>query len=52
MDKPQTKVRVNITLAPNVFKKLEELCLIKGLNRPAVVSLAIDKLWKEELGDG
>ncbi len=47
----ETRVRVQLTLAPNVRDKLDELCREKGMMRPALVSLAIDKLWKEEHSD-
>lgn len=49
--KMETRVRVQLTLAPNVRDKLDELCREKGMMRPALVSLAIDKLWKEEHPD-
>jgi len=47
----ETRVRVQLTLATNVRDKLDELCREKGMMRPALVSLAIDKLWKEEHSD-
>lgn len=49
--KMETRVRVQLTLAPNIRDKLDELCREKGMMRPALVSLAIDKLWKEEHPD-
>lgn len=52
MDKAQTKVRVNITFAPNMLEKLDILCREKGVNRPAILALALDKYWKEEHPDG
>lgn len=51
MDKPETKVRVNLTIAPKMLEKLDILCREKGLNRPAMMAIAIDKLWKEEHPD-
>ena len=47
----ETRVRVQLTLAPNIREKLDELCREKGMMRPALVTLAIDKLWKEEHPD-
>lgn len=49
--KMETRVRVQLTLAPNIREKLDILCREKGMMRPALVSLAIDKLWKEEHPD-
>lgn len=47
----ETRVRVQLTLAPNVREKLDELCREKGMMRPALVSMLIDKYWKEEHPD-
>lgn len=40
--------KISIALAPGVMEKLDALCAEKGVKRPAVISFAIDKLWKEE----
>ena len=34
-----------------IMEKLDKLCAEKGVKRPAVISFAIDKLWKEEHPD-
>lgn len=47
----ETRVRVQLTLAPSVRDKLDELCREKGMMRPALVSMLIDKYWKEERAD-
>ena len=44
-------VRVGLTLSPETLEKLDQLCKEKGVKRPAVVSFAIDLLWKEEHAD-
>lgn len=51
MENPQTKVRLSVTLTPKNLEKLDILVRDKGLNRPAIIALAIDKLWKEEHPD-
>ena len=43
-----SKERITITLAASVMRRLDELCIDKGLQRPAVISEAINKYWKEE----
>ena len=43
--------RITVSLAPATIEKLDELCKEKGVKRPAVISFAIDKLWKEEHTD-
>ena len=40
--------RIQVTLAQNVLEKLDALCAEKGMKRSAVLSLALDKFWKEE----
>lgn len=40
--------RIQITLAQNVVDKLEAYCLEKGMKRSAVITLALNNLWKEE----
>ena len=42
------QARITISLAPGTIEKLDALCAEKGVKRPAVISFAIDKLWKEE----
>ena len=51
MENTETKVRVSVTLTPKNLQKLDILVRDKGLNRPAIIALAIDKLWKEEHPD-
>ena len=43
--------RITVGLCPVVMDKLDRLCEEKGLKRPALLSIAIDKLWKEEHPD-
>lgn len=43
--------RLQITLSDSAFKRLLAICEDKGLSRSAGVSLALDKLWKEEYAD-
>lgn len=43
--------RITVGLSPVVLEKLDRLCEEKGLRRPALLSIAIDKLWKEEHPD-
>ena len=47
----ETRVRINLTVAPNMLEKLDQMCREKGMMRPALVALALDKLWKEEHSD-
>lgn len=42
--------KISVTLAPVAMEKLEEMSKRKGLNRSAVLALAVEKLWKEEYG--
>lgn len=51
MENNQTKVRLSVTLAPKTLEKLDILCREKGVNRPAIVAIALDKYWKEEHPD-
>lgn len=44
-------VRVTVALSPVVMEKLDQMCADKGVKRPAIISFAIDKLWKEEYSD-
>lgn len=48
VDENRNRVRINLTIAPNMLEKLDILCREKGVNRPAIVALALDKYWKEE----
>lgn len=43
--------RITVGLSPVVMNKLDRLCEEKGLKRPALLSIVIDKLWKEEHPD-
>ena len=43
--------RITVGLSPVVMDNLDRLCEEKGLKRPALLSIAIDKLWKEEHPD-
>lgn len=48
MEKP---TRVTVGLSPGILDKLDRICSEKGLKRPAAISIAIEKLWKEEYAD-
>ena len=48
----ETGKRIQVTLAQNVLEKLDALCAEKGMKRSAVLSLALDKFWKEEKAGG
>lgn len=41
-------LRIQVTLAPEVAKKLDQYCQKKGIKRSAVISLALNEIWKEE----
>lgn len=47
----EKSVRIGLTLSPRTVEKLDRICAEKGVKRPAAVSFAIDKLWKEEHPD-
>ena len=47
---PENK-KISVALAPSTMEKLDELCREKGVKRRAVISFAIDLLWKEEHTD-
>lgn len=51
MEENKTKVRLNITLTPKNLEKLDILCGEKGVSRPVIIALALDKYWKEEHPD-
>lgn len=40
--------RISVQLSPGIMEKLDKICAEKGVKRPAAISIAIDKLWKEE----
>ena len=44
-------VRMQITLATEIAEKLDLYCKKKGVRRSAVISFALDELWKEEHSD-
>ncbi len=44
----RNNVKVQITLAPVIVEKLDEIKKNKGLGRSAVIALAVEKLWREE----
>lgn len=46
-----TTVRFQLTFSPKTAEKLQKLATNKGLSKSALVSVAIDKLWKEERPD-
>lgn len=43
--------RINIALTESTMEKLDRYCKDKGIKRPSAISIAIDKLWKEEYAD-
>lgn len=43
--------RLQVTVSKSSLERLLVICQDKGLSRSAGVSLAIDKLWKEEYAD-
>lgn len=43
------KITVGLSLA--IMEKLDCICAEKGVKRPAAISIAIEKLWKEEYAD-
>lgn len=43
--------RLQITLRPEILKKLDALALEMGLKRSAFLSLLINEKWKEEHTD-
>lgn len=43
--------RLQVTVSKSTLERLIAICGDKGLSRSAGVSLAIDKLWKEEYAD-
>lgn len=45
------KRRITVALAQNIMDMLDRICVEKGVTRPAALSIAVEKLWKEEYGD-
>lgn len=43
--------KITVKLAPGIMEKLDRICAEKGVKRPAAISVAIEKLWKEEYSD-
>ena len=43
--------KISIALAESTMEKLDRYCADKGIKRPSAISIAIDKLWKEEYAD-
>jgi len=43
--------KITVKLAPVIMEKLDRICEEKGVKRPAAISIAIEKLWKEEYAD-
>ena len=43
--------KITVKLDQGIMEKLERICEAKGIRRPAAMSIAIDKLWKEEHPD-
>ena len=43
--------KITVRLSPGIMEKLDRICAEKGVKRPAAISIAIEKLWKEEYAD-
>lgn len=43
--------KITVLLAPGIMEKLDRICSEKGVKRPAAISFAIERLWKEEYAD-
>lgn len=43
--------KITVGLSPGIMEKLDRICVEKGVKRPAAISIAIEKLWKEEYAD-
>lgn len=43
--------KITVKLDQGIMEKLERICEAKGIRRPAAISIAIEKLWKEEYAD-
>jgi len=48
----KTSTKVQITLSEIALEKLTELCEKKGVNRSAIIAIAIDAFHKSEKGEG
>ena len=44
-------VRITVGISLGIMEKLDKICAEKGIKRPAALSIAIEKLWKEEYAD-
>ena len=43
--------KITVKLDQGIMEKLERICVAKGIRRPAAISVANEKLWKEEYAD-
>lgn len=43
--------KITVGLSPGIMDKLDKICAEKGVKRPAAISVAIERLWKEEYAD-
>ncbi len=43
--------KITVSLSAGIMEKLDRICAEKGVKRPAAISVAIEKLWKEEYAD-
>lgn len=43
--------KITVALSPGIMEKLDRICNEKGVKRPSAISIAIEKLWKEEYAD-
>ena len=43
--------RITVKLSSVIMEKLDRICAEKGVKRPAAISFAIEKFWKEECAD-
>lgn len=46
-----TNVRLQVMLSPKIIEKVQKLTEMKGLSKAAIVTIAVEKLWKEEGAD-
>lgn len=44
-------VKMQVTLAPEIAKKLDAYCRKMGVRRSAAITLALNELWKEVRSD-
>ena len=47
---PESK-KITVCLSLAIMDTLDRICADKGVKRPAAISIAIEKLWKEEYAD-